>query len=84
MVFFFNTKARPILVQALETGNIEELVDPRLENNYIRDEMFLMIEVAAACVRHSAPKRPRMVQVRQEMLICQVHHLRRISLNLLS
>ncbi|XP_078148862.1 proline-rich receptor-like protein kinase PERK13 [Carex rostrata] len=55
--------ARPILVQALETGNIEELVDPRLENNYTRDEMYLMIEVAAACVRHSAPKRPRMVQV---------------------
>ncbi|PKA49303.1 Proline-rich receptor-like protein kinase PERK13 [Apostasia shenzhenica] len=25
--------------------------------------MFRMIEAAAACVRHSAPKRPRMVQV---------------------
>ncbi|KAJ4782491.1 Proline-rich receptor-like protein kinase PERK12 [Rhynchospora pubera] len=25
--------------------------------------MYRMIEAAAACVRHSAPKRPRMVQV---------------------
>lgn len=25
--------------------------------------MFRMIEAAAACVRHSGPKRPRMVQV---------------------
>lgn len=53
-------------MQALETGKIEELVDPRLENHYSRDEMYHMIEVAAACVRHSAPKRPRMVQVRPE------------------
>ncbi|KAJ4769151.1 Protein kinase family protein [Rhynchospora pubera] len=55
--------ARPLLVQALETRNIDELVDPRLGNDYNRDEMYRMIEAAAACVRHSAPKRPRMVQV---------------------
>ncbi|ONK81311.1 uncharacterized protein A4U43_C01F27690 [Asparagus officinalis] len=48
---------------ALETGNCDELVDPRLQGNYNKIEMFTMIETAAACVRHSAPKRPRMVQV---------------------
>ncbi|KAL0923822.1 hypothetical protein M5K25_004600 [Dendrobium thyrsiflorum] len=55
--------ARPLLVHALETGNCDELVDQRLENYYAKNEMFRMIEAAAACVRHSAPKRPRMVQV---------------------
>ncbi|CAA7410279.1 unnamed protein product [Spirodela intermedia] len=55
--------ARPRLVHALETGGFEELVDPRLEGNYSKGEMFRMVEAAAACVRHSAPKRPRMVQV---------------------
>ncbi|KAH7658732.1 Non-specific serine/threonine protein kinase protein [Dioscorea alata] len=55
--------ARPQLINALETGNCEQLVDPRLEGNFSKSEMFNMIEVAAACVRHSAPKRPRMVQV---------------------
>lgn len=45
------------------TREFGELVDPRLENNYVESEMFGMIEAAAACVRHSAPKRPRMSQV---------------------
>ncbi|GLT86448.1 hypothetical protein SLE2022_045890 [Rubroshorea leprosula] len=55
--------ARPHLIHALETGNFGELVDPRLEKHYVESEMFRMIEAAAACVRHSAAKRPRMVQI---------------------
>ncbi|KAL9666268.1 hypothetical protein QQ045_000594 [Rhodiola kirilowii] len=55
--------ARPLLVTALETGDISELVDTRLENHFIHPQMLRMIEAAAACVRHSAPKRPRMMQV---------------------
>lgn len=55
--------ARPLLVHAIESGNFTELVDPRLDDNYARPDMSRMIEAAAACVRHSAPKRPRMVQV---------------------
>lgn len=55
--------ARPLLSDALETGEFESLVDPKLGKNYIDSEMFCMIEVAAACVRHSASKRPRMGQV---------------------
>ncbi|KAJ1412024.1 Serine/threonine-protein kinase, active site [Sesbania bispinosa] len=55
--------ARPLLSQALESEEFESLVDTRLERNYIDSEMFCMIEVAAACVRHSAAKRPRMGQV---------------------
>ena len=52
-----------MLIHALETGELSELVDPRLEKHYVESEMIRMIEAAAACVRHSAPKRPRMVQV---------------------
>ncbi|KAH9708904.1 proline-rich receptor-like protein kinase PERK13 [Citrus sinensis] len=55
--------ARPVLVRAIETGDLSEIVDPRLEKHYVESEMFRMIEAAAACVRHSGPKRPRMVQV---------------------
>ncbi|KAF1888691.1 hypothetical protein Lal_00036732 [Lupinus albus] len=55
--------ARPLLSEALESEDFENLVDPRLEKNYNRDEMFQMIEAAAACVRHSAVKRPKMSKV---------------------
>ncbi|CAL9072145.1 unnamed protein product [Musa textilis] len=55
--------ARPLLVHALDTGDYKELVDPKLENNFATSDMLRMIEAAAACVRHSAPRRPRMVQV---------------------
>lgn len=54
--------ARPMLTQALDDGIFEDLVDPRLEN-FVESEMFRMVETAAACVRHSASKRPRMSQV---------------------
>ncbi|XP_026421046.1 proline-rich receptor-like protein kinase PERK12 [Papaver somniferum] len=55
--------ARPLIASAIETGDFSELVDSRLENRYVESEMFKMAETAAACVRHSATKRPRMVQV---------------------
>ncbi|KAJ4848219.1 hypothetical protein Tsubulata_014390 [Turnera subulata] len=55
--------ARPLLSYALDNEEFEGLADPRLEKNYDESEMFRMIEVAAACVRHSAAKRPRMGQV---------------------
>ncbi|GKU97517.1 hypothetical protein SLEP1_g10660 [Rubroshorea leprosula] len=52
-----------LLTQALEREEFGELVDPRLEKNYVVSEMFRMIKAAAACVRHSAARRPRMSQV---------------------
>jgi hypothetical protein len=57
-------QARPLLTRALEDGNYEHLVDPRLQKNYKENEMARMIAVAAACVRHSAKRRPRMSQVK--------------------
>ncbi|KAJ8465254.1 hypothetical protein OPV22_027806 [Ensete ventricosum] len=55
--------ARPLLSRTLETGELGELPDPRLEKNYDETEMFRMIEAAAACTRHSAAMRPQMGKV---------------------
>lgn len=55
--------ARPLLAQALEKGNFDGLVDVRLQNEYNSSEMACMVACAAACVRHSARRRPRMSQV---------------------
>ncbi|ERM98577.1 hypothetical protein AMTR_s00109p00039350 [Amborella trichopoda] len=54
--------ARPLLLRALEEGNFDSLVDPRLHNFPI-NEMRRMVACAAACVRHSARRRPRMSQI---------------------
>lgn len=56
-------QARPLLHRAIETHDFNELIDPRLGKHFVESEMLRMIEAAAACVRHSAPRRPRMVQV---------------------
>ncbi|GMI78338.1 proline-rich extensin-like receptor kinase 4 [Hibiscus trionum] len=55
--------ARPLLSRALEDGNFDGLVDPRLEKNYNPNEMKRMIACASASIRHSARKRPKMSQV---------------------
>lgn len=52
-----------MLSRALDTGDLEGLVDPRLEMKLDEVEMFRMVEAAAACIRHSASRRPRMSQV---------------------
>ncbi|CAK9142570.1 unnamed protein product [Ilex paraguariensis] len=55
--------ARPILTHVTEGGSYEELVDPRLENNYDPQEMLRMVSCATACIRHSARRRPKMSQI---------------------
>lgn len=64
-----------MLAQALESGNFEDLADPRLERNYNEAEMFRMIEAGAACVRHSAGRRPRMGQVHNTQNDVQLSHI---------
>lgn len=55
--------ARPLLTRALEEGKYDELVDPKLENNYNPNEMTRMVASAAASIRHSGKKRPKMSQI---------------------
>jgi hypothetical protein len=61
-------QARPLLMRALEDGEFDSLVDPRLGKDFNPNEMARMIACAAACVRHSARRRPRMSQVIHEQL----------------
>lgn len=56
-------QARPLCTKALENETFEGLVDPRLEDNYDKQEIARMVACAAASVRHSARRRPRMSQV---------------------
>ncbi|KAK8940026.1 Proline-rich receptor-like protein kinase PERK1 [Platanthera guangdongensis] len=55
--------ARPLLSRALDEGNFDALVDPRLHTAYNPVEMRCMIACAAVSVRHSAKRRARMSQV---------------------
>ncbi|KAI7746906.1 hypothetical protein M8C21_018128 [Ambrosia artemisiifolia] len=55
--------ARPLIAKAKEDGDYNELVDPRLKANYDRNEMEQMASCAAASIRHSARRRPKMSQI---------------------
>ncbi|XP_010489552.1 PREDICTED: proline-rich receptor-like protein kinase PERK4 [Camelina sativa] len=55
--------ARPLMVQALEDGKFNVLADARLEGNYNPQEMARMVTCAAASIRHSGRKRPKMSQI---------------------
>ncbi|KAH9620854.1 hypothetical protein KSS87_017849 [Heliosperma pusillum] len=54
--------AKSLLVQALEGGSFDDLVDQRLED-YDSSEMAQMVACAAVCVHSSARRRPHMSQV---------------------
>ncbi|KAH9714354.1 proline-rich receptor-like protein kinase PERK1 [Citrus sinensis] len=54
--------ATPLLAQGLADGNFDALVDQKLEE-YDSAEMARMAACAAACIRHSARRRPRMSQI---------------------
>nr|XP_016446480.1 PREDICTED: proline-rich receptor-like protein kinase PERK1 isoform X1 [Nicotiana tabacum] len=55
--------ARPFLAKALEENQYDKLVDARLEGKFDPDELHRMVACAAASVRHSAKRRPRMSQI---------------------
>ncbi|XP_042048224.1 inactive protein kinase SELMODRAFT_444075-like isoform X2 [Salvia splendens] len=51
--------ARPLL----EAYAVDELVDPRLANNYSEGEVYCMLHAASLCIRRDPQTRPRMSQV---------------------
>ncbi|XP_019458536.1 PREDICTED: proline-rich receptor-like protein kinase PERK1 [Lupinus angustifolius] len=55
--------ARPVLTRSLEEDDFDSLIDPRLQNEFNRDDLARMVACAAACIRYSAKRRPRMSQV---------------------
>lgn len=63
LIILLSPQARPLLTRALDDGNFDAIVDPRLGKGYNPNEMRSMIACAAVAVRHSAKRRPRMSQV---------------------
>ncbi|XP_033144874.1 LRR receptor-like serine/threonine-protein kinase IOS1 [Brassica rapa] len=55
--------AKPLMLQALNTGNYHGLVDPRLEKDFDISQIKRMVLCADACVQHSAKHRPKMSQI---------------------
>ncbi|KAF8709931.1 hypothetical protein HU200_029650 [Digitaria exilis] len=55
--------ARPALSRALADGDYDDVADPRLQGNYDPVEMARLVASAAAALRHSAKKRPKMSQI---------------------
>ncbi|XP_004288526.1 PREDICTED: receptor-like cytosolic serine/threonine-protein kinase RBK1 [Fragaria vesca subsp. vesca] len=51
--------AKPLL----DSGNMKELADPRLEGNYDPVEIKRAMLVASMCIRHQSTKRPYMTRV---------------------
>lgn len=67
-----------MLTRALEDGNFDSLVDKRIQYDHNQNEMARMVACAAACVRHSARRRPRMSQVKPPAAVhcsCQAQPL---------
>lgn len=62
-------QARPLCSKAAQDGDYRKLADPRLETNYDQQEMVRMASCAAAAIRHSARRRPKMSQV-----TCSIKH----------
>lgn len=62
IIYYHEFQAMPLLIQSLEDHNFSTVADPRLQE-YDSTEMTRMVACAAACVRHSARRRPRMSQV---------------------
>lgn len=54
-----DVQAKPLL----ETSNIKELVDPRLEDNYDPAEMKRAMLTASVCIHHLSTMRPHMKRV---------------------
>ncbi|KAL1215746.1 Proline-rich receptor-like protein kinase PERK5 [Cardamine amara subsp. amara] len=55
--------ARPLCLKAAQDGDYSQLADPRLETNFDQQEMARMASCAAAAIRHSARRRPKMSQI---------------------
>lgn len=59
----WSLQAKPLIKQAQEDGNFDLIVDPKLQNNYRKNEMTRMVGCAAACVYRSVEHRPTMSEV---------------------
>lgn len=54
----------------LATGDIKNMVDPRLRGNFNVNSAWKAIEIAMACVSQASTERPTMSQVAGELKEC--------------
>ena len=54
----------------LTKGDIENVVDPRLNRDYEPTSVWKALEIAMSCVNPSSEKRPTMSQVTNELKQC--------------
>jgi hypothetical protein len=73
-------QSRPLLNRAIENQEFDELIDPRLDGDFDDVEMFRVIEAAAACIRHSAARRPKMGQVLLLLLLLSIDKTSHLAL----
>ncbi|GJX25616.1 putative reverse transcriptase domain-containing protein [Tanacetum coccineum] len=60
--FTFSDKEMILVIEAALRVSFDEMVDPRLEGNYNRDEMHCMVACATICLRHAAKRQPKLSQ----------------------
>lgn len=53
----------------MESGNIGELADPKLEGKYDEDQLYRVVLTASYCVRQTAMWRPPMSEVNEQYLM---------------
>ncbi|XP_042465203.1 probable LRR receptor-like serine/threonine-protein kinase At1g05700 isoform X3 [Zingiber officinale] len=51
------------MLQGLDRGNIEDVVDPRLEGEYDINSVWKCIDIALKCTAHRSQQRPNMTEV---------------------
>ncbi|KAG6530390.1 probable LRR receptor-like serine/threonine-protein kinase At1g05700 [Zingiber officinale] len=51
------------MLQGLDRGNIEDIVDPRLEGEYDINSVWKCIDIALKCTAHRSQQRPNMTEV---------------------
>jgi len=54
----------------MESGNIAELADPRMEGKYDGEQLYRVVLAASYCVRQTATWRPPMSEVNEQHRPC--------------
>lgn len=59
----------------MESGNIAELADPRLEGRYDEEQLYRVVLTASYCVRQTDIWRPPMSEVNKQITVSRNCHV---------
>ena len=54
----------------VEQGNVEKIIDPRLQGDFDMNAAWKVLELALTCVDHTSPRRPTMNDVVTDLKNC--------------